>query len=577
MNNKNARTTKTSLHADDILNDTLSALDAIVADAQRYLKEQEECGGARASSHRKDCKVFAAMAEPHYHTLQSIVMTYGLQLLPSLELIQRRVLLVLSFPAAMGSSWWELAALLGTYFRAGAARILEELLLVLLEEKRPFLLHSPCLTGWAVEDNFNEIEGQTTRGNDRATELAVGKEKTEISAVLRNMQAFDEMLLALGPFVQIVTIQRVAHRFAQEVVLEGVLDDSGRIGGGFSHDSLVSDAGAQNRRPLVISELLKPKCVDLLTTLLTICRPLPSTVAACAVRVMKEIPSRFCSLGKDSGAGSCAYDHRHCHYELLRAVQRLSAVFTALRHPCALPFYLPSRESVEQHLQHDTMEDVLANRRERSEKVGTSDVKVELGKKRESEKTVVEGEVIEIVAESENVLSSRVKSGTFGSVRGTTNDVFDTDRAEAGDRRLPDEREHDARSCGVPQIIDEQGTLLTPSLSSTLSTPNLPQDMMEEAMENNVSTNSVSPSRNRKRKHRQKKKQLPKKNKLEQEGATEMCRPVYIDVDEEDPHDGRAGVCGGNESGAVSDLLDTREGSSDSCTDDIIPDIDLED
>ncbi|RNF21080.1 uncharacterized protein Tco025E_03533 [Trypanosoma conorhini] len=345
MHPKTRRPQTQSESASELLGSTLAALDAVIADAQR-----QDAGSAPQAGKKRQRggAVFAAMAEPHLHALQSLVVTYGVQLLPSLDAVARRALLAVASPTTANTAAWELAALLGTYFRAGAVRLLEELMELLLTDKGPFLLKAPCLVGLT-----------RARGGAEATEEE-DEEEDDTVGLLRRLCAFEELLLAVGPCISASVMQRATLRFAQEVVIAGILDapppappaESGKPGrgkkGGPNATNINSDkdqhnntSGAQlqataSAAAFSVEAAVQPRCVQLLTSLLLLCRPLPGVVSACAVRVVRELPARAVTLRQRS-------EHPH----LLRAVARLSATLTALRHPHALPFYLPPVDVVE--------------------------------------------------------------------------------------------------------------------------------------------------------------------------------------------------------------------------------------
>ncbi|EKF30600.1 hypothetical protein MOQ_005588 [Trypanosoma cruzi marinkellei] len=299
------------------------------------------------------------MAEPHLYTLRSLVVTYGVQLTPSLDAIARRVLLAVASPGIASAASWELAALLGTYFRAGAVRVLEELMELLLNEKPPFLLAAPCVVGWT--GTATEAPPVGASDGDVSTTVAEGEEEEEegekTSKVVRSLRALEELLLAVGPYMNASMMQRATLRFAQEVVMEGILDAPplspsadnrkhlcGKRGNPKNNNSKDSGSHHQQQQQqtaassavFLVEETLQPLFVDLLTSFLLLCRPLPGVVSACVVRVLKELPARPITM-------------RNCreHQNLLCSISRLSATFTALRHPHALPFYLPPIDIVE--------------------------------------------------------------------------------------------------------------------------------------------------------------------------------------------------------------------------------------
>ncbi|CBH15195.1 hypothetical protein, conserved [Trypanosoma brucei gambiense DAL972] len=353
MNRNAAQSTTNVVHATDVLGSALTAIDAIVADAQQHQrkKEQREATGPALAGikRQRGGEVFAVMAEPHFRALQTIVLLYGVQLMPSLDAIMRRVLICVTSPVLVSSDCWELAAMLGTYFRAGAARLLEEVLALLLAERSPFLLGSPCVVVDVVASQglpANTNGSTDISGKDRN---AVDQEKVyDGSSTQRNLRAFDDLLVALGPFLPSSTMQQVALRYAEEVVVNGMLNAQASAGCSTGQLASYQERQQQQVEPqqTSVEAALRPQCVSLLTTLLTLCRPLPSNTAACAVRAVKELPMRSFSL-----YGGVE------HHQLLRSVMRLSVTLTALRHPYAIPFYVPPRDVVERPTRRVTMEE----------------------------------------------------------------------------------------------------------------------------------------------------------------------------------------------------------------------------
>nr|CCC93433.1 conserved hypothetical protein [Trypanosoma congolense IL3000] len=341
MSKKSTQANTSTKHANDVLGGSLDALDAIIMDAQQQQKKkrrQVTSSTSEAAWPQRGGSVFAVMTEPHFRALKTIVMLYGVQLMPSLDAILRRVLLCMSSPALVSSESWELAAMLGTYFRAGATRLLEEVLLLFLSEKNTFVLGSPCMVIEGTGGKGNEND-HGAPGIDNRKQWAVEGWTYEYSTTHRNLRAFEELLTALGPFVATATMQRTLLRYTQEVVVYGLLssqaatDQSGRKPRDGKEEHQQQQREPEERG---VDASLKPQCIDLLTSLLVICRPLPSNAAACAVRAVKELPMH--SFSPYGGVE---------HHQLLRAVTRLSVTLTALRHPYALPFYLPPRDVVE--------------------------------------------------------------------------------------------------------------------------------------------------------------------------------------------------------------------------------------
>ncbi|GET88286.1 hypothetical protein, conserved [Leishmania tarentolae] len=195
---------------------------------------------AAAKGSRLD--VFAAMSTLQYQALCATVAAYGLQLLPSLEEILKRVVLAVLTPWLSTPEAWETLAMLCTTYRAGAAHALTELLESLLREPGVLLLDAPQLVPAWYAETFVHVMPSAMASNAAAAALGglltlaedqrLREESAESSQqavhihterTARKLRALADMLYASGGYVPTATLQQMGLRHAMEVVEAGVL------------------------------------------------------------------------------------------------------------------------------------------------------------------------------------------------------------------------------------------------------------------------------------------------------------------------------------------------------------------
>ncbi|KAG5505689.1 hypothetical protein JKF63_05024 [Porcisia hertigi] len=186
--------------------------------------------------------VLAAMSAPHYQALCAAVATYGLQLLPSLEDILKRMALAVQTPCLSTPEAWETLAVLCTTYRAGAAHALTELLESLLREPGVFMLDAPQLvpawyaetfvhvlpTAMASNATTAALGGLLTFAEDQklrecSTDSSQQAARIHTDRTERKLRALVDMLYAAGEYVPASTLQQTALRHVMEVVEGGVL------------------------------------------------------------------------------------------------------------------------------------------------------------------------------------------------------------------------------------------------------------------------------------------------------------------------------------------------------------------
>lgn len=323
------------------LNTAACAASTAAAAAASRKRGREEDGDAAtaapaAPSSSSLSGVYAAMALPYYETIETAVAAYGLQLLPVLHEVVRRVGLAASTPALASPESWETAAMLCAYFGAGpAARMVEELLEGLVRARGVFFFDAPCVTGEesaaaaaASGGNSNgdgqqllarlslaEVRGDIAQGKDAAATTSSNSNSNAqqhqqrakaLEAAARKLAALAGMLTAVGPYVPSALLQRAALRFTQEVVEGGILSldaavaaaiaatPHGQQGGAAAAERAAAARGQQSRIFWRVPAACQAPCLEVLDALLML-RGMPAELAVCAGRTVAEV---MASLGR---------------------------------------------------------------------------------------------------------------------------------------------------------------------------------------------------------------------------------------------------------------------------------------
>ncbi|KAG5506055.1 hypothetical protein GH5_05737 [Leishmania sp. Ghana 2012 LV757] len=353
---------------------------------------------AAAKGSRLD--VFAAMSTLQYQALCAAVSAYGLQLLPSLEEILKRVALAVLTPCLSTPEAWETLAMLCTTYRAGAAHVLTELLESFLREPGVLLLDAPQLVPtwyaetfvhlppWAIGSNtataalgglLSFAEDQRLREETDESAQQAARIHTERTA--RKLRALVDMLYATGEYVPVATLQQTALRHAMEVVEGGVLPcylSEQECNEAFSaasalpgtaaasaSSSVVGAAAAGNSTGAVVLRWRVPAAwhavsLQLLEAFLFTCRPgLPAQLLVTTTRAISVLAARLhrgvplLSAGEESSqdgskeAASVALPPLPVTSAVGASVVRLGHVLQLLRHPVVLPPFQPAQLVVE--------------------------------------------------------------------------------------------------------------------------------------------------------------------------------------------------------------------------------------
>ncbi|KAI5690468.1 hypothetical protein MNV84_03556 [Leishmania braziliensis] len=406
--------------AQEALYATLEQLDSIAQEAHAYMqqlkaaelnsavaettspplkraRDDDRVGGEahlKASTAVKGSRldVFAAMSALQYQGLCAAVVAYGLQLLPSLEDILKRVALAVLTPWLSTPEAWETLAMLCTTYRAGAAHALTELLESLLREPGVLLLDAPQLVPpWYAEAFVHVLPSamasntstaalggllvfaEDQRLREEPAESVQQAARIHTDRTARKLRALVDMLYAAGGYVPAVTLQQAALRHAIEVVEDGVLPcylSEQEYSGAFNTAStLPGTAGDATGAAVLrwgVPAAWHAASLQLLEAFLFICRPgLPAQLLATTTRAINvlaarlhrgvpvlsaaEEPSLTVEPSQDGGkkATSAALPLLPVTAAVGAAVVRLGHVLQLLRHPVALPPLQPAQLVVE--------------------------------------------------------------------------------------------------------------------------------------------------------------------------------------------------------------------------------------
>ncbi|AYU78518.1 hypothetical protein LdCL_210010500 [Leishmania donovani] len=415
-----AASTRTAT-AEEVLHAALEQLDSIAQEAHVYTQQLKAAAlncaaaevtsppfkrarddpaggevGLTASTAAKGSRldVFAAMSALQYQALCAAVAAYGLQLLPSLEEILKRVALAVLTPWLSTPEAWETLAMLCTTYRAGAAHVLAELLESLLREPGVLLLDAPQLVpAWYAEAVVHVLPSAMASNAATAAlggllTLAEDQQLREESAesvqqaahihterTARKLRALVDMLYAAGGYVPQATLQQMALRHAMEVVEGGVLPcylSEQEYSEAFSTASTFpGTAAAGDSTGAAVLRWNVPAAwhavsLQLLEAFLFACRPgLPAQLLVTATRAINVLAARLhrgvplLSTSQDPNSTAGPSQDRSKKATLVAlpllpvtaavgaAVVRLGHVLQLLRHPVVLPPFQPAQLVVE--------------------------------------------------------------------------------------------------------------------------------------------------------------------------------------------------------------------------------------
>lgn len=221
--------------AADILLPSLDGIDRVIAECSFFLKNADEAsppqkrsrveGTDNSTTAEPDTQgasvkadLFSAMLSVHLSGLHEAITNLGLQLLPALHEISRRLLILLTTPLLASTEAWELCAVLCLYYRAGASNIVRELVEFLLNHHGVLILDNWCL----VHQELSEWMFSTTREGLSAYLSEGNNFEAVVERTERKLRSFRYMLLAAGDSIPSEVLQAFAFRFSHEMIEEGM-------------------------------------------------------------------------------------------------------------------------------------------------------------------------------------------------------------------------------------------------------------------------------------------------------------------------------------------------------------------
>ncbi|KAL7700991.1 hypothetical protein N2W54_003775 [Lotmaria passim] len=290
---------------------------------------------AAQTSSRLD--VFAVTSALQYQTLCCAVATFGLQLLPSLEDISKRVTLAVLTPALSTPEAWETFAVLCSTYRAGMAQAVNEVVESLLREPGVLLIDAPQLVpAWYAKTHIHvwpgacatnaatvALGGLLAFAEEQKMRDASAADSTSASfspmlhlarvhtdRVARKLRALMEVVYAVGDYVPASSLQQLALRHAMEVMEGGVLPCyRGTAESGEDNVAAFKATDAENNSSASASEHSRPSegvlrwrvppawhavCVQLLEAFLFTIRPaVPAQLLVSAARVIDVVSGRL--------------------------------------------------------------------------------------------------------------------------------------------------------------------------------------------------------------------------------------------------------------------------------------------
>jgi hypothetical protein len=373
-------------------------------------KEGEESTTAAAaalSSSRLD--VFAVTSAPAHRTLCNAVAAFGLQLLPSLEDISRRVTLSVLTPALSTAEAWETLAVLCTAYRAGMAHAVSEVLDSLLREPGVLLLDAPQLVPtWYAETFIHVLPEAATNSSTTAlggllafaedqqmrvvvpssssSSLMLSRAQVHTDRAERKLRALADIVAATGAYVSSTTLQQFALRHLMEVVEGGVVPcyrsaaESGEVnvasfsttGASTSANKITTGSHTAVNSSSSSSQVLRWRvppawhaaCLQLLETFLFVLRPaVPAQLLVTASLVLNVVSGRLHRgipvLNPQDPASSPHRDPEDVRqsaaasaplsvsHAVNAATVRLGHMLHLLRHPVVLAPYQPPQLTLE--------------------------------------------------------------------------------------------------------------------------------------------------------------------------------------------------------------------------------------
>lgn len=365
-----------------VLEEAFLAIDNIIGEASAFSHKQTISVGTSkrfcAESERGNERTIENLSKRDFFTatlflplqqIGSAISTYGLQLLPAIHEISRRVLTLVSSPLLACAEAWETCARLCLYYGVGAVPVLREVVDFVLRESGVLLLDCPCFVIPELMEYLlfsmsppptNKVKNSTGTPLLSPSTYRLSRSQQDVDALLeqteRKFRSLRLMLAAAGDALNPVSLQQFSLRFSQEIVQDGLLslsssptNDLQTAISAFQHYRTESGGGTVSNLNTVqwrIPSEWKAECVLLLDTLLGALRPvdmellrsatlLAQSLYASTQRGMLMVPNHQLHRYQESVGETLSYPEVGA--STLAAVTQLQRTLLLLRHPPFLP------------------------------------------------------------------------------------------------------------------------------------------------------------------------------------------------------------------------------------------------
>lgn len=332
---------------DNVIDEGSSFVSSASTKRLRFESSPSSLKNSESEAERKG-EILGAMLSVHLKDLTQIVCGSGLQVLPALNEITRRLLTLIASSLLSSAEVWEVCAFVTVYYGIGTANMVQEIVDFLLREPGVLLLDCPCIVQPVITETFllSLPPEQPSKAFPDGDRFGVAMERTE-----RKLRALRLMLAASGEGLESNSLRQFAFRFLHEIVEDGMLpskdtetDDVQRAANALQTTALQSPQ--QNRvqrlRWRIPSEW-KTECILMLDTLLKLIRPVDLDMLSCASslinetyaaahRGMLQLPTHL--LGpSDMQLHGQVLPTAHVGPSILAAVLELRHTLQLLRHP----------------------------------------------------------------------------------------------------------------------------------------------------------------------------------------------------------------------------------------------------
>lgn len=355
----------------EVLPVILEQLDAVTQEAHvASCKQPPQLGSGGRHSIDASLSVYAAMAAPHFEAISRTVALYGLQLLPSLDDILKRVAIAVSTPHLSSAEAWQALATLSLAYRAGTTTVVAEVMEALLREDGMLLLDAPQFVArgpaalqprtaggaTATANSTSRSSSSTTNNAADATTISEASRVASAAAAARVAAMLESLcttLYATGPFLPSVLLQQFAGRLAVEVIDQALLCCDTSDGWKTAQENPRGNSACG-----VVPAAWRAPCLHLLEACIFLCRPaVPAALVATVSRAISSFTGHL-HRGVPLLASSAAASEEEAvhaavggpaeYLAVMEAVVRLGHTLQLLRHPVVLPLFVaPQMTAVE--------------------------------------------------------------------------------------------------------------------------------------------------------------------------------------------------------------------------------------